>query len=153
MRKIGKETEYQKDLIDDTNFVKTLLEKGLNNISFEEGCRKFTTPKQLYEFNNQNPLFKKEGINVLAAITTKKGFNFAFDTYSLYFFKNGYFGFCAEYLYKDLSTSEENGKLEIRANIENVIGKRPDCKPYITSKDVNLDQFRDLIESLNIWQK
>lgn len=153
MRKIGKETEYQKDLIDDTNYVKTLLEKGLNNISFEEGCRKFTTPKQLYEFNNQNPLFKKEGINVLAAITTKKGFNFAFDTYSLYFFKNGYFGFCAEYLYKDLSTSEENGKLEIRANIENVIGKRPDCKPYITSKDVNLDQFRDLIESLNIWQK
>lgn len=153
MRKIGKETEHQKDIIDTANYVKTQLEKGLNNISFEEGCKKFTTPKQLYEFNNQNPLFKKEGINVLAAITTKKGFNFAFDTDSLYFFKNGSFGFCAEYLYKDLNTSEENGKLEIEANIENVIGKRPDCKPYITSKDVNLDQFRDFIESLNILQK
>lgn len=153
MRKIDKETEYQKEIIDTANNVKTQLEKGLNNISFEEGCKKFTTPKQLYEFNIQNPLFKKEGINVLAAITTKKGFNFAFDTYSLYFFKNGYFGFCAEYLYKDLNTSEENGKLEIEANIENVIRKRPNCKPYITSKDVNLNQFRDFIESLNILQK
>jgi len=155
MRKIGKETEHQKEIIDIANNVKTQLEEYLSKISFEPGCKKFTTPKELYDFNNQNPLFKKEGINVLAAITTKKGFNFAFDTYSLYFFKNGYFGFCAEYLYNDLNTSEENGKLEIKANIENILIGIPNCKPYITSKDVNLNEFRDLIESLslNIYQK